>query len=73
MSDLAAVVPTAVSRVREVRLVLEWLRHQGALLTAERDVAILELVATGLSYDAIAKESGLTRGRVGQIVKHERS
>lgn len=59
----------ALERLREVRAELERLSGERAALTETRDTAILELVAAGLSYEAVAKASGLTRGRIGQIVQ----
>ena len=59
----------ALEQVRAARAALERLRAEEAEVTAARDLAILELVASGLSYDAVARESGLTRGRIGQIVQ----
>jgi len=73
MSDVLPYATPALSRVREVRFVLEWLRAQEALLAGERDEAILLLIADGLSYEAVAKESGVTRGRIGQIVQGSRT
>lgn len=61
-------VDRALEQVRSARAALARLRAQEAELTSARDLAILELVASGLSYDAVARESGLTRGRIGQIV-----
>jgi DNA-binding NarL/FixJ family response regulator len=61
-------VEDALTQVRAARSALEQLRAQELSLTCVRDLAILELVASGLSYDAVARESGLTRGRIGQIV-----
>lgn len=58
-----------LAHVRRTRAALARLRDRERALTADRDVAILALVAHGLSYEAIARESGLTRGRVGQIAQ----
>lgn len=57
----------ALATVRRARTALIRLRAQERELTADRDDAILTLVGHGLSYQAIARESGLTRGRIGQI------
>jgi predicted transcriptional regulator len=65
-------VSSALAHVRDVRAVLDWLRAQERLLAGLRDEAILALVAAGMSYEAIARESGVTRGRVGQIVQGHR-
>ena len=59
----------ALEQLHEVRTALERLRAEQASLTRVRDLAILELVAAGLSYEAVARACGLTRGRVGQIVQ----
>ena len=62
-------VERALTEVRAARQALKRLRAEEARLTAARDLAILELVASGLSYEAVARETGLTRGRIGQIVQ----
>jgi len=62
-------VERALGEVRALRAALERLRGEEAELTRSRDVAILELVASGMSYEAVARASGLTRGRIGQIVQ----
>lgn len=66
---LADELARALDRLREVRASLERLRDERTALTRIRDTAILELVAAGLSYEAVARASGLTRGRIGQIVQ----
>jgi hypothetical protein len=63
----------ALEQVREVRTVLDWLRAQERELALLRDEAILVLVAAGMSYEAVARESGVTRGRVGQIIPGQRA
>jgi hypothetical protein len=63
----------ALEQVREVRTVLDWLRAQERELALLRDEAILVLVAAGMSYEAVARESGVTRGRVGQIIQGQRA
>jgi DNA-directed RNA polymerase specialized sigma24 family protein len=73
MTDLAPVAQSTLLRVREIRTVLSWLRSQESALAAARDEAIMVLVGEGLSYETIAKESGVTRGRVGQIVQQARA
>lgn len=67
--EVAAASETALSRVRDARAVLSWLRGQERVLAGQRDAAILVLVAAGMSYEAVARESGVTRARVGQIVQ----
>jgi DNA-directed RNA polymerase specialized sigma24 family protein len=72
-----ATLPPAVRNahltVQRVCAVLEWIRMQQQVLSAERDDAILLLADSGLSYEDIARLTGLTRGRVGQIVQPRRS
>ena len=63
-----AAVDRALAELRRTRASLEELRAREADLAADRDAAILALVAGGWTYDAVAREAGLTRGRVGQIV-----
>ena len=65
-------VENALSRVRDVSATLEWLRAQERRLADARDDAIVLLAEAGWSYEAIARESGLTRGRIGQIVLGQR-
>jgi hypothetical protein len=69
---LPAQVEAALTRVRDLRGALEQLRTQERALAAERDAAIAVLVQAGLSYEAVARESGVSRGRVGQIVHGRR-
>jgi DNA-directed RNA polymerase specialized sigma24 family protein len=64
--------PNTQDRVCQIRAVLDWLRTQELQLAAERDEAILLMVAEGLTYQAIARHAGVTRGRVGQIVQQAR-
>jgi hypothetical protein len=71
-TDLPEDSRAALERVRDVRTVLDWLRVQERQLALKRDEAILALVAAGMSYEAVARESGVTRGRVGQIVQEQR-
>lgn len=71
-TDLPEDSRAALERVRDVRTVLDWLRAQERQLALKRDEAILALVAAGMSYEAVARESGVTRGRVGQIVQEQR-
>lgn len=63
---------SALARVHDLRAVLGWLRSQELLLATVRDEAIVALVAAGLSYEAVARESGVTRARIGQIVQGQR-
>jgi hypothetical protein len=69
---LSAAVQAALARVRDLRTALEQLRAHERALAAERDAAIAVLVEAGLSYEAVARESGVSRGRVGQIVHGRR-
>ena len=58
----------ALQRARTARERLEALKAEQDALVAQRDRAIRELSALGLSYDAIAEIAGVSRARVGQIV-----
>ncbi len=69
---LSPSVRAAGETVQRVCAVLTWVRTQELQLALERDEAILALVEAGLSYEAISQLSGLTRGRVGQIVQSNR-
>jgi DNA-directed RNA polymerase specialized sigma24 family protein len=75
MTELA-VPPSAMAAYTtalRVCSVLTWLRLQELQLAEERDEALLALVGAGLSYQAISELSGLTRGRISQIVQSART
>jgi DNA-directed RNA polymerase sigma subunit (sigma70/sigma32) len=61
----------ALACLRRTRTALDRLRARERELTKDRDAAIVTLVQHGRSYDAVARESGVTRGRVGQIVQRQ--
>lgn len=63
----------SLADVRQARVVLEWLRTQEQQLSHTRDQAILVLVAAGFGYEVISQASGLTRGRISQIVNREQN
>jgi DNA-directed RNA polymerase specialized sigma24 family protein len=62
----------AAARAEKARDRLRELRSEQDRLTAQRDAAIVELSALGLSYDEIAVLAGVSRARVGQVVTRGR-
>jgi DNA-directed RNA polymerase specialized sigma24 family protein len=66
--DAPTALPQAVARAQRARDRLRALRVEQDSLTEERDQAIAELSALGLSYDEISRVAGVSRARVGQIV-----
>jgi hypothetical protein len=75
MTELAVPLSAMAAYTTTLRVcsVLTWLRTQELQLAEERDQALLALVDAGLSYQAISDLSGLTRGRIGQIVQSSRT
>lgn len=51
---------------------LERMRHEQLGVARVRDGAMAELHDQGLSYAAIARAAGTTRGRVAQVVRRHR-
>ena len=47
-------------------------RDEAERLTAERDAMVVALAAEGVPYAALAEASGLTPGRVAQLVARSR-
>jgi hypothetical protein len=72
MEPLPPASQAALDRVTEISCLLRWLRQQEEALAAERDAAIVALVAAGLSYAQVREVSGMSRARVGQIVAEAR-
>lgn len=72
MEPLSPASQAALDRVNEISCVLRWLRQHEEALAAERDAAIVQLVAAGLSYEQVRRVSGMSRARVGQIVAEAR-
>jgi hypothetical protein len=72
MDDLDPSAQAVLTRVRDITCLLQWLRAQENALAAERDQAIKTLVSAGLSYEQVRRVSGVSRGRVGQIVAESR-
>lgn len=72
-SPLAPEHDASLADVRQARVVLGWLRTQEQQLSHTRDLAILVLVAAGFSYEVISQASGLTRGRISQIINREQN
>ncbi len=64
-------VADALQRAEHARDRLRALRRQQLELTRQRDQAVRELSARGLSYDTIAPLAGISRARVGQVVTAE--
>jgi DNA-directed RNA polymerase specialized sigma24 family protein len=60
------------SRLAAVTTSLQHLRERERSLVAVRDTAIVELATSGVTYADIAGLSGLTRGRVAQLVRSAR-
>ena len=58
----------ALRRAEQARDRLCALKDEQEQLVRERDRAIRELSASGMSYEAIARAAGVSRARVGQIV-----
>ncbi|MCW2674436.1 MAG: hypothetical protein JWP14_3025 [Frankiales bacterium] len=72
MGEIGSAEEAALTRLRELTCLLQWLRTQETALAAERDETIMKLVAEGLSYEQVRLASGVSRGRVGQIVQQSR-
>jgi hypothetical protein len=72
MGDIGSAAEGELARLREITCLLQWLRAQETSLAAERDETILTLVSEGLSYEQVRLASGVSRGRVGQIVQQSR-
>jgi multidrug efflux pump subunit AcrA (membrane-fusion protein) len=73
MTSARPVPAEVLQRARAARERLAALQSEREALVVQRDAAIRELSALGLSYDAIAEVAGVSRARVGQIVTRPRT
>jgi len=71
--DALAGVADVWERLRRAARVVVAVTEELEAATRIRDGAMVELHASGSSYQAIAQHAGLTRGRVAQIVRRGRS
>jgi hypothetical protein len=68
----AAPFTTSLRRISSIRRKLDAARAEEAQLRAERDELLVVLAKQGVRYAELAEASGLTAGRVAQLVGRSR-
>jgi hypothetical protein len=68
-------IPDPLERARALSELLAALGKQMALVTGDRDAALIELFRAGnyLSHRALSRDVGLSRQRVDQLAAHARA
>ena len=67
--EALSALPDPWERLRQAAEAMLVLAAQLSEVTRIRDVAMADLHRDGFSYQAIASRTGLTRGRVAQVVR----
>jgi hypothetical protein len=71
-AERTAPYASSLRRIGDIRSKLDAARAEEAQLRAERDELLVALVGQGVRYAVLADASGLTSGRVAQLVSRSR-